>query len=391
MIEIRVSKTAAAIAALKEDWSLLFSESGCSPFMSWEWMSAWYEHFCVGRDPFVITVYRNNELIGILPMLLHSASHLGIKTPVVSLAGDGAGGADHLDIISRPEDQQETFLAALDFISKETGAGSIRLANLSADSSALRIGPALCEAAGAVHDRYSMSVAALSPQIDLSMGWTAVLSNCKRASNYKRRLKQVTGLTGFEFRSVTSAEDIPDAFERFLHLHDQRWEQAGGSELSGHPRLVEFQRDLVRRLAAGSLIRFDEVWIDGACRSSAYGLESGGTFYYYNSGYDLDYRSKSVGLVLLGLSVNAAVDRGIEVYDFLRGDESYKFDWATRTREILDVTLTRDTFALKASRAAVEIGNKLKEIGRSTLPAAWTTAIADRRRAWKRNYQLSGQ
>ena len=236
---------------------------------------------------------------------------------------------------------------------------------------------------------FSISPAGVCPQIDLSNGWEVVLRQGKRAANFKRRLKKAEARPDFEFRSVTDPAEAAHAFERFLILHQKRWESSGGSELTGHPRLIAFQRDVAQRMAEAGLVRFDEIWLDGECRSSVYGLDNGNTFYYYNSGYDLDYADLSVGLVLIGLSVKNAIERGNQLYDFLRGDETYKFDWANKSVEIVNVSVGRNSFPIAATQKLLEVVVAAKRIGKATLPKGLTVSIANRRRAWKRSYQLS--
>ncbi len=64
-----------------------------------------------------------------------------------------------------------------------------------------------------------------------------------------------------------------------------------------------------RRIAAG--VHFDD----------------GEAFYYYNAGVDPDARELSPGVVLIARYVEQALALGRRRMDFLRGDESYKYDW----------------------------------------------------------------
>jgi CelD/BcsL family acetyltransferase involved in cellulose biosynthesis len=101
----------------------------------------------------------------------------------------------------------------------------------------------------------------------------------------------------------------------------------------GRPALQAFHRDVVVRLAEAGWLRFEEIWAEGACRASIYGIDAGEAYCFYQSGYDPDWAKRSVGLVCLGLSIEEALERGVRRYDFLRGTETYKFDWASGTRE----------------------------------------------------------
>ncbi|HKQ30314.1 MAG TPA: GNAT family N-acetyltransferase, partial [Burkholderiales bacterium] len=43
----------------------------------------------------------------------------------------------------------------------------------------------------------------------------------------------------------------------------------------------------------------------------------------------------SVGLVMTGLAIKSAIEEGAHLYDFLLGDERYKFLWAREQRELV--------------------------------------------------------
>ncbi len=376
-------------ASLCEEWKQLFVAAECtSPFLSWEWLSTWYKWFGAGRSPFILKVYRDDRLIGLLPLCLEEKRILGMKLNRLSFLGEKVGGADYLDLIAKPEDTSEILPAVFNFLKIENSFGLICLENLASDSATVGFLQKYSQPEKK-HFRYSDSTTAICPQINLSGGWEAILKQSKRAANFKRRLKQLEKMPGFEFRSVVAPDETSPAFERFYHLHEKRWAKNGGSELSGHPRLVSFQRDLISSLAQTGLLRFDELWVEGDCRASVYGLDDGKTFFYYNSGYDLDWANYSVGLVLIGLSVKNAVERGNSLYDFLRGEETYKFDWANQKSELKTLNLCRRTVPALAHEGFNRIWLNLKNLTNLALPADIAETLKNWRRAWKRNYQLS--
>ncbi len=378
-----------AFDAVKADWQRLFVLSECAPFMTWEWMSAWFENFAEGRSPFFLKAYRDGEVIGILPMIVGQEKFLGMRYKRLALMGDGIGGADQLDIVAAPSDKSVVAAAMVEYIQSEKHCDIASFENLSADSDAAKkLSDHQCHQNGSIAN-LSISTQASCPQIDLRDGWDSILGHCKRKDNFKRRLKKLEKMDGFEFRSVSDPAETGAAFERFLRLHQLRWESSGGSELSGHPRLIAFQRQVVSALSDTGIIRFDELWADGECRASVYGLDNGRTFYYYNSGYDGDYARYSVGLVLLGLSVKNAVERGNDLYDFLRGEENYKFEWANRSTELVTITLSRNTLPIMLDKTFGQIVTTIETVAKVALPSGFRQILANWRRAWKRNYQLS--
>ena len=375
--------------SLRVEWRQLFAATESSPFLSWEWLSTWYKWFGAGRTPFILKAKRENQLIGLLPLCFEEKKVLGMRLKRLAFIGEQTGGADYLDLISKPEDKRKVLSAIFDFLKKENSFDVICLENLASNSTTAEFSQNFSEHTTKPSFRYAKQTTAICPQIDLSGGWKTVLQESKRAANFKRRLKQLEKIPDFEFRTVTSLYETGAAFERFYALHEKRWSKNGGSELSGHPKLVSFQRDLIRTLAASGLLRFDELWAEGECRASVYGLDDNRTFYYYNSGYDLEWANKSVGLVLIGLSVKSAIERGNSVYDFLRGDETYKFDWANGKTELATASLSRNTIPALAYDGINHAWLNLRNFSKSVLPSGLSETLKNRRRTWKRNYHLS--
>lgn len=359
-ISVAVDTREDALAELRDEWTALFTESKCAPFLAWEWMSAWDRAFGRGGRPFVLTAHRDGRLVGLLPLRSFKRNVLGTH---LGFMGAGAGGADYLDVIARPAESDAVAAAMIKYLSDDGRQFDLlRLDNLSNDSG---IAAKLRMSGDRPH---SERPAYVCPQIDLSGGWDHVLRQSRRSSNFRRRLKHLEKLPGFEFRSVTSPDYLPAAFERFLALHNKRW-SSGGSELSGRPELVAFHRDVIAAMAATGLLRFDELWADGDCRASIYGFDDGRTFYYYNKGFDPEWAGRSVGLVLTGLSIRNAIERGNDVYDLLRGAEAYKFDWANKTAQLINLTLSRDTVAARLALCLSGTTVRLRGIAKEVLPS----------------------
>lgn len=378
IINIQIAQDAGEFTEMRAEWTSLFDASSASPFLAWEYMDTWFRSFGGDSTPFVVKAYRGGELIAILPLCRTRRRVLGMSSVQLDLMGGEYGGADHLDIIARPEDKNEAAEAIIRSLSSSgSGTDAISMNNLAAGSPLRdRDVTEAADRPSRLLDRAGYAC----PQIDLSRGWHRVLSGSRRASNFKRRLKQLENQHGFRFCSVSLPAELDAAFERFLTLHNKRWDGPGGSELSGHASLVDFHRALVRNMAAAGVLRFDELWANGECVASIYGLDNGSTFYYFNAGYDPDWSSMSVGLVLTGLSIRAACDRGRSRYDFLRGEEAYKLDWATHTETLADVLLVRNSIAGKAIAARAGLDQRLRGISHAILP----TVVKDWLREWRR-------
>ncbi len=383
-VEIRTGTD--ALHQLRAEWQALYRVADAAPFLTWEWAATWHEWLNPNGTPVLLCARENGQLTGLLALNEEPTRVVGLAVRRLSFLGDGFGGADYLDVLAQPGREAEVTAALFTFLTQQVSFDALELEGFDEQSHSV----AWLAQATQEPSRYRAHALYVCPQVDLTTGWDSVLKNSRRADNFKRRLRQLRARAGFAFRSVTDPAEAPTAFERFLQLHEARWAEAGGSEMTGHARLQSFHRDLVARFAAAGLLRFDELWVEGACRASIYGLEHRGRYYFYNSGYDQAWRNASVGLVVLGLSIQAATERGATVYDFLRGTESYKFDWASTTRATMAVRLTTPRLRARAFSLWQQTSSTLRKGVREAFPPSLLFSLQQMRRAWVRHQELRG-
>jgi CelD/BcsL family acetyltransferase involved in cellulose biosynthesis len=94
-------------------------------------------------------------------------------------------------------------------------------------------------------------------------------------------------------------------------------------------------------LSAAGLIRLFILRINGKPAAAVLCFDAGSYLYLYNSGYDPEFSSLSVGLVSKALALRWAIENGKTGLDFLRGDEPYKYDLGARDQEIYRLRLSR--------------------------------------------------
>ena len=59
--------------------------------------------------------------------------------------------------------------------------------------------------------------------------------------------------------------------------------------------------------------------------AASFGFETSDGYYYYNSAFETEAAQASPGVVLLSMLVESQIDRGASVFDFLKGEETYKY------------------------------------------------------------------
>lgn len=90
---------------------------------------------------------------------------------------------------------------------------------------------------------------------------------------------------------------------------------------------------------AGAVLDFV---VDGSgnAAAAAFSFVVDGGYYLYNSAYDPAVAHQSPGIVLLSLLVENCIASGCRIFDFLKGDEPYKFRHGASARPLWMVTAT---------------------------------------------------
>ena len=90
---------------------------------------------------------------------------------------------------------------------------------------------------------------------------------------------------------------------------------------------------------AGGVI---DVLLDGEGRPAPQSSLSKTTegFYLYNSAYEPELRNHSPGNVMLSHLIERSIEDGKKVFDFLKGDETYKFRLGAQPRPLFEVAAT---------------------------------------------------
>lgn len=306
-----------ALAALEPEWWELWSRCpAATPFQSPAWLLPWWRCFAPGR-PWVIAVRRDGRLIGLAPLYLEDGP-LGRRLLLL-----GLGTTDYLDVLIDP-DQTQRATAAIEAAALDGDWNSWELEELPPGAAALHLRcPSRCAETNAGHSA--------CPTLDL-VG-PADLSGCVPT----RRRKQLRrALTLAQERGAAEIEPVDGAADGFLddllRLHGARWSDRGQPGMLQDKAVQRFHRAALPGLIRSGLARLYRLRIAGRVVGAFEGLSAHGRTYAYLGGFDPDYAYESPGAILVGHAIAAAIHEGGREFHFLRGRESYKYDWGAHDR-----------------------------------------------------------
>jgi CelD/BcsL family acetyltransferase involved in cellulose biosynthesis len=352
---------------LRQEWTALLGDSSADClFLTWEWLYTWWKHLADGRDLCLLAMRDGGDLTGLAPFAVSPWRVTRLRLfRALEFLGTGSVGSDYLDVISRRSREQDVAEALADYLTRR---GTIlELAHIQADSS-------LTSAVAARVAGRDWTGAAIRtevcPFVRLSgHSWESYLATLGPAHRYniRRRLQNLTRQFDLRFERATTEAQRRAALAEIVTLHHRRWQTRGGSTAFRTPALLAFHEEFSQLALERGWLRLFVLRLDGRPASALYGFRYKGRFYFYQSGFEPEYSKYSVGLVTMALTVKSAIDEGAEEYDFLRGDEPYKFHWAQGVRELHRLELYPPRLSSWLCRGAVETGRVARRLARRVL------------------------
>ena len=350
-------------------------------FLSPDWLLPWWAHFGDGREQQIICVREGGRLIGLLPLFSETVRLGGIDVRRIAFLGDGETGCDYLDAIAEPGREREVLDHCLEALMKLPwdlcDLDGVWRESFTAGQLAARFPPRDGKIIRDARLRY------VCPHIPLTATYDQYLQGLSRRENLRRREKWILRQPGVSISCAKTPEEAARATDEFLQLHRARWAVEGGSAGLTDDRHEQFHREASQRLAQSGALRMYTLYAARRPVASVYGVVHGDKFNYYQSGYDPNWASRSVGLVLLARTVSDAFKDGLREFDFLRGNEGYKGEWARGERWTIELRLWRGARG-RAARTALGASVFARETVKAAIPARALDAMRKARRLLRR-------
>jgi CelD/BcsL family acetyltransferase involved in cellulose biosynthesis len=357
----------------RADWDrLLAATPAATPFSRWTFHRAWWDAYgTTAHDRYLIVCAPGSDAIrGIVPLMYrHEVEPEDLPTHTVvrehspmcdTVPGEaraimfGASyHADYATVLAADEDLQGVCLAAAktlaqpaDVLDGDQGWDVVDLRRLREIDRAL---PELEAALRSIATPDGWPV--LREQEDVCPvvtvrgdTWDEYLATLdKRARHEIRRKIRRAAAVGSLSIEVSGPTD--EAIEDFVRLHDLRFGELGlfpaneGGSRSRRfiSRLAELERNEpdggvmhVARVSCGKRLVFVMVAFD-----------DGSASYLYNAGIDPAAKHASPGVTGVALYFQDRIEAGLRRFDFLRGQERYKYEWGAVDEPIFRLLVER--------------------------------------------------
>jgi len=329
-----------------ESWNNLLDEAITDvPFLRNEYQRAWWEGR--GGDEWqrtelvLISARENDRLIGIAPLFL--TEHEG-QTALMLVGSIEI--SDYLDLIVRPVDLPRFVKGLLDHIATEdflqTGSGAasawgaLDWYNLPNSSPTLTVLRDECARRGwtFLHEVYRPT-----PYISIPDDFGTYLAGVEKKQRHeiRRKLRRATESGMVRFSIVDGSADIEAELRAFFDLMVQDPHKAGFL----HPAMRAQMTSILHRAHEWGYLWLAFLEVDGAKTAASLNFDYKGKLWGYNSGVGSGHKELSPGWVLLANVIQWCCENNRYEFDFMRGDEEYKYRFGAVNRYVMRAKVIR--------------------------------------------------
>ena len=302
-------------------------------FATPEWNRVWWEEFGEGKDLFLLTMRRAGDIVGIVPLYRKHET----DRKLLRFLG-GVELTDYLGPICAVEDRADVIEALVSWLGRDEVEWDVFDAhNMPVP---FGFGEFLIERADRHGYRFEVDQEETSAILLLPESWDAYLESLdpKERRELKRKNRRfIREVPDAAFRRTTE-ETLEADLRYFIEMH------RGAEGHKGHfmkPEIATFFERAARSLMPLGWLRLDFLEIAGRPVASTFSFELGGRFYLYNSAYEPDVSRLSPGVVLVSRLIEESIERGLTTFDFLRGQERYKYQLGAQAVPLNNVRLFR--------------------------------------------------
>ncbi|MFL6352437.1 MAG: GNAT family N-acetyltransferase [Bryobacteraceae bacterium] len=305
------------LVEIEPEWSS-FARTfpGITPFQLPQWLLTWWTHF--GSGQLRVLVFRENDrLVGIVPCFRHQWNGLRQITLI------GSGISDYLEpaidpqhcpaILDRLQNHLETDLD-WDMCDWQDLSGQTTLGRVKSEG------------------RFETTSIPDVPCSEIRLEGTFDEFQNARPKDLKRNLRRyrnkAEALGNLQFEVVKEAR--PEFMKALIGLHDAKWQSRGEPGMVQANRSAEFLCDVARRFARENMLRIFGLYFEGKVVALILAFPYESTMFGYLSAFDPEHEALGLGRTLLLEAIHYCYQNGYQAWNFLRGDEPYKFWWGAQ-------------------------------------------------------------
>ena len=357
-LTVTINENINVLDEIYDEWSDLARRSNQPICMSPDWIKSWWKHLGTHkhRQPFIITVYDEDNLVAVLPFYRGTTSLAGrVIDQRLQILGSGGnpneqlgftddyGISDFLDFVVDPE-YHEQIANLFIKLSKSAGLKNHRIIfHQVNDESFIKkhLYPKLLKTEFQIQAEHTDTC----PYVDLTEvdSLKGYIKQCK--SNARRRFRQSLRAQNSDseyiVEDLTTPDDIPEMVSTLITLHQQRWNEIGYPGAFYDERFKGFFSEIVYNAYLNNRLWFKQARDSSGVCASRMLLCYNGRYFDYMTGFSNNSPSAKYrpGIGLLLNAIEDSIENSAKRVELLRGDEGYKSDFTKKQTKNWKITI----------------------------------------------------
>jgi CelD/BcsL family acetyltransferase involved in cellulose biosynthesis len=163
----------------------------------------------------------------------------------------------------------------------------------------------------------------------------------KQRHEIRRKQRRAERETAVDFYYVGAQHNLVAEVDDFVALQQASREDKAQFMT---PEMRHFFGVMAQRMHDAGWLRLCFLTLNGEKAATLLGFEYNRRYLLYNSGYDPEaYPHLSPGWVLLAYAIQYAIAVGDHLFDFMQGDEEYKYRFGSQDYAVMRVLISRIT------------------------------------------------
>jgi len=291
------------------------------------WLEVWWRTFQLKTELYLASVRDGSGVIGIAPLHLKGREARFVGSPDV---------CDYQDCVIVPGRGSEFYNALLDDLGRR-GVSQLDLNPVRPDSTVItslldvvekRGGDVVCQEGD------------VTVEMDLPGEWEEYLAGLDRKQRHevRRKLRRLWEAGDVQYRChEVSPKDVNGLTDTFLKLFSLSRAEKADFMTS---QMEAFFQSLAEAMTEVRLLRYGILEVASQPAAMIMGFDFEGAMYLYNSAYNPQYDSLSVGLLSKILCIKESIALGRRKWDFLKGAEKYKYQLGGSEIRLYDCRIT---------------------------------------------------
>jgi len=338
-LESKIINTLSGFEELKIPWNnLLARVKNATPFQTHDWLISWWKHFGLHKDLFIILVIDGDDIKAIAPFMIIKKMNVKIMKFI------GSGRSDYLNFLMIDAAPVELLLKSI-FNCLKTNATNWDLIEfrdiiLSNDFEFL-----LSSEINRQNYKFVRKEDTICPFLSIDGSWEDYMSSKTSQQRYKikRVERDISKQAGVRVFTNYDFLNLNEMLQLIKNVESKSWKVKKGNPRFSGAVPMQFFEEIFERFRANN-------WIDVRILSLnkqaiAYNINFlfNNKYYNYNLAFDKDYGNIRPGMYLTNLTLKGAFEQKVTEYDFLRGEEKYKFFWASNYRQLYQIIIFKKT------------------------------------------------